>query len=107
MIKLTILLRRRKDMSVEDFIRYHQNVHVPLFESLPEVKKHVCRYTQFYPSQDPLSEFPLSEYDGVTTLWLDDPASLYLVFGSDSYIQIIVPSEKKFLEIGECSVNLN
>lgn len=103
MIKVTINLRRRIDMSHEDFIKYHQNIHLPLFKSLPEVKQYVRRYTHFYARQE-VPELPLPAYLCVTRIWLDDLESLYKLFGSHSYIQTILASEKKFLDMSACSV---
>ncbi len=38
MIKFTILLRKRADLTQKEFVQYHQTQHAPLFISLPEVK---------------------------------------------------------------------
>ena len=46
MIKMTILLRRKPEMSHDEFVAYHRNQHAPLFISLAEVKQHVRRYVQ-------------------------------------------------------------
>jgi len=40
MIKFTILLRRRPDLSHEEFVTYHREKHAPLFMSMPVVQEH-------------------------------------------------------------------
>ncbi len=39
MIEMTILLRRKPEMSHDEFVSYHRNNHAPLFSSLAEVKQ--------------------------------------------------------------------
>ncbi|MET3982083.1 MULTISPECIES: EthD domain-containing protein [unclassified Mucilaginibacter] len=103
MIKFTILLSRKKDMSQEDFIAYHQNNHAPLFKTLPEVKQHVRKYVQCHPVPAAIPGLPPPAFDGITELWFDDVESIGKVFTSDLYMEVIRPDEAKFLDLHECS----
>lgn len=104
-VKLTIFLRRRTDWSHSEFVVYHQNEHLPLFNSLPEVKQSVRKHTHFYDQE--ITETNLLAYDCITRLWLNDFESLYQLFGSDSYMQLIVASERKCLDMENCIINLS
>ena len=103
MIKFTILLRRKKDMSLEDFIWYHKHNHAPLFTSLPEVRENVRRYTQCHSLNVTMPGLPAPEYDGITELWFDDVDAIGKVFNSKPYMEIIRPDEEKFLDMYSCS----
>ena len=72
MIKFTILLRKRQDLSHEEFVQYHKNNHAPLFKSLPEVQQYVRKYVQGHTQPVTLPGLPPPAYDGTTELWFDD-----------------------------------
>ena len=86
MIKMTILLRRKPEMSHEEFVTYHRHQHAPLFSSLPEVKQHVRRYVQCHTVPASIPRLPPVAFDGITELWFDDVAGLEAVLddGKDS-----------------------
>lgn len=103
MIKFTILLVRRKGLSHEDYVLYHQNNHAPLFAALPEVKEYVRRYVQSYSFQETMPGLPPPIYDGITELWFDTVADIAKVFNSADYMSTIRPDEEKFLDLHACS----
>ncbi len=102
MTKLTILLRRKPEMSHEEFVAYHRDQHGPLFRSLPEVKQHVRRYVQCPATGEALPGLPDNHIDGSTELWFDDLAGLAGVFESPNYMATIRPDEEKFLDLHAC-----
>ncbi len=102
MIKMTILLRRKAEMSHEEFVAYHRNQHAPLFRSLAEVKQHVRRYVQCHATGEALAGLPDNHIDGSTELWFDDLAGIAGVFQSPNYISTIRPDEEKFLDLHAC-----
>ena len=102
MLKMTILLRRRSDMSHEEFVAYHRNNHGPLFSSLAEVKQYVRHYVQCHATGDQLMGLPDNKIDGSTELWFDDLAGMSALFGSANYIKIIRPDEAMFLDLAAC-----
>ena len=103
MIKFTILLRRRQDMSHEEFVAYHKNKHAPLFSSLPEVKQNVRKYVQCHNIPFTMPGLPPIIYDGITELWFDDADKIGDVFGAKSYMELIRPDEEMFLDLHGCS----
>ena len=102
MIKFTILLRRKPDLTHEEFVEHHRNVHAALFSALPEVKQHVRRYVQCHSTGDRLPGLPDSHIDGTTELWFDDLAGLAGVFESKAYMDVIRPDEASFLDLHAC-----
>ena len=102
MIKLTILLRRKPDLTHDQFVSYHRNNHAPLFTSLPEVKQHVRRYVQCHATGEQLAGLPDNHIDGSTELWFDDLAGLAGLFEAPSYLTTIRPDEEAFLDLHAC-----
>ena len=89
MIKFTIILRRKPEMTHEQFVAYHRDQHAPLFGSLPEVQQHVRRYVQVHAVPESVPGMPDSKIDGTTELWFDDIAGLAAVFTAPRYMEII------------------
>lgn len=102
MIKFTILLRKRADLSHEEFVHYHRVNHAPLFTSLPEVRQYVRRYVQGHTQPLNLPGLPPPAYDGTTELWFDAVEDIAKVFEAPRYMEIIRPDEAKFLDLAGC-----
>lgn len=107
MIKFTILLRRRPDVSHEEFVAYHKNRHAPLFCALPAVRQHVRRYVQSHTVPAELPGLPPVTFDGITELWFDDVQGLAALFNDESYMQTIRPDEERFLDLHGCEFVLS
>jgi uncharacterized protein (TIGR02118 family) len=83
MIKLTFCLRRRPDLSWEEFSRYWREVHAPLVAERAEVLR-IRRYVQVRTVQEPaLHEAYRARnggspepFDGIAELWFDDLESM-------------------------------
>jgi uncharacterized protein (TIGR02118 family) len=104
MIKFVASMRRRADLTHEEFVNYHKTKHAPLFMSLPEVKQHVRRYVQSHPIPVDLPGLAQSAYDGLTEIWFDDIDGLKGVFASDAYLAIIRPDEQQFIAMDHSDV---
>jgi len=102
MIKFTILLRRKQDMSHDEFVQYHKTNHAPLFMSLPEVQQHVRKYVQGHTLPVELPGLPPPAYDGTTELWFDAVDDIAKVFTAPRYMELIRPDEEKFLDLHGC-----
>ena len=102
MIKFTILLRRKPELSHDEFVAYHKERHAPLFNALPEVQQHVRRYVQCHTIPASLPGLPPITWDGITELWFDDLAGLAAVFTAPGYLETIRPDEARFLDLHGC-----
>ena len=102
MVKFTILLRKRQDLTHEEFVQYHRTQHAPLFMSIPAVQQHVRRYVQGHGQSLNLPGLPPPAYDGTTELWFDAPEDIAKVFTDAEYLRVIRPDEAKFLDLPGC-----
>lgn len=66
MIKFTFLVQKLPGMSLEEFIDYHKNIHVPLFCSIPETERYVRKYVVNHPIV--AEGFPKPLYDAVVEI---------------------------------------
>lgn len=107
MIKITLFLKRHKDVSHEDFVSYHENYHAPLFWSLPEAQRYVRRYEQFHYRQEPFSELTPPDFDGIAEIWFDDMESMYKLFSADAYSEIIRADQEKFMNLHDSSIDVS
>ena len=103
MIKFTILLRRKPELTHDEFVTHHKQVHAPLFMSLPAVQQNVRRYVQQHTLPVELPGLPPPIFDGITELWFDDAAGIAAVFGDPEYMARIRPDEESFLDLHGCA----
>lgn len=79
MIKLTFCLRRRPDLSADEFRRYWRDEHGPLVRSRAEALG-VRKYQQVHTLDEPELHAALQRrnggapvpYDGIAEVWVDD-----------------------------------
>lgn len=70
--KILLLLKRRPGMSMEDFQRYYEEVHVPLcLKYMSGITRYVRRFLEPQPNPEVglLDDLP---FDVITELWFDD-----------------------------------
>lgn len=65
MFKLVLLFRKREDLSQEEFLRHWREIHVPLVEKVPGIRRYVISPVRGAPLGEP-------DYDGMAELWFDD-----------------------------------
>jgi uncharacterized protein (TIGR02118 family) len=90
MIKLVFALRRREDMTREEFQRYWREQHAPLVKRHADAL-HIRRYVQVHALDTDLDEAIAGPrgseprvYDGVAELWWDSLEELVAAFSSDA-----------------------
>jgi uncharacterized protein (TIGR02118 family) len=108
MIKLVFTLRRREDMTREEFQRYWREQHAPL------VKRHadalqIRRYVQVHARDTDLDQAVAGArgseprfYDGVAELWWDSLEELVAAFSSDAgqaASQELLEDEQRFIDL--------
>lgn len=107
MVKLMICVRRRPDLTSEQFHQYWREIHGPTVLGVDDFMRHIRRYVQChtvggevpFPSQS-------APYDGVAELWFDSPAEAIGAFKEARYQKEIRPDELKFADIPGCSAFL-
>jgi uncharacterized protein (TIGR02118 family) len=75
MFKLMVLLKKRDNLSADEFARYWLETHAPLAKKMPGLRKYVVNVVQRPPNREP-------EYDGIVELWFDDRENMKKAFAS-------------------------
>ena len=104
MIKLSILMVRRSDLTYEQFIRHWRDVHGPLFAAQSESQRYVRRYIQNHKTGDALAGTTASGFDGIAEIWFDDISGAKAFFGSDGYKKNVIPDEEAFMDRKRCEL---
>lgn len=97
MIKLAILLKRRKDMTHQEFLNYRREIHAPLLLSIPETKQYVRKFIFSASLQAPGSPDPI--YDAMVEAWFDSLEDLNAFFQSDNFVSKVDPDHVHFLDV--------
>ena len=70
MVKMVFLVRRKNDMSVDDFRRYWTDTHAPIAARLPGLRKYVQHHAV------PGSDGSEPAFDGFAEMWWDSPEAM-------------------------------
>ena len=104
MIKLSILMMRRRDLTYEQFIQHWREIHGPFFAAQPESKKYVRRYIQDHVTGNALPGTTVSNCDGIAEIWFDDISGIKAFFESEGYKQNVIPDEEAFMDRERCEL---
>jgi len=74
MTKVVVLLSKKPEMSRDDFRRYWRDVHGPMGQRMPGVR----RYVQNHVTADG------APFDGIAEMWFDTPAAMQAAFTSEA-----------------------
>ncbi len=97
MLKLVALLRRRPDMSYDEFVAHWRDHHGPLIRDTPSIARHIARYEQHARhSADPWSG--TEGVDGVAIQWFADFDAWKAFLAEPDYARLIAPDEARFLD---------
>jgi len=75
MFKLIILLKKKPNLSDEEFTKYWLETHAPLAKKMPGLRRYVVNVVRRPPSREP-------DCNGVVELWFDDVDSMKKAFAS-------------------------
>ena len=98
MIKLTILLKRRPDITRAQFSEYWLHAHAPKIVALPGAQQVVKSYIQQVAMSDLPGGLPVADFDGMAELWFDDLQSAMTIMGSREYLETIPTDEPNFID---------
>lgn len=114
-VKLTFCLRKRSDLSLDEFFDYWLNSHGPLVRSYKDVLG-TWKYTQLHRLDTALGETLAAvrgapaPYDGVAEMWWRSMADLETAMSSEAGREagrILLEDEKKFIDLENSPVWLN
>ncbi|KIM35575.1 hypothetical protein M413DRAFT_32431 [Hebeloma cylindrosporum] len=102
-IRVTCLIKRRPDLTHEQFSEHWGKKHAEIFTSLKAVKTNIVRYNQFH-VLEPQSKasaaagLPIADFDGAAEFWVESLQDLFALFGDEEYLKKAVPDEANFLD---------
>lgn len=109
MVKLVYCLRRRADVSPEEFCRYWLNTHAPKVKNVAEALR-ARRYVQSHTCEAELNQaFVASRglapaYDGITEIWWnsveDVKAAMAATAGAEA-MAMLLKDESQFIEFSQ------
>ncbi len=107
MIKMVYCLRRRPELSREEFQRYWRETHAPLVQKHAQalnLRRYVQVHTSEHPVNDALRESrgAMEPYDGVAELWWDSADSMATAMASAEGRkagQALLEDEKRFIDL--------
>ena len=108
MIKLIGCLKRKPELTSQEFHRYWREEHWPLAKSVPEFFRYVRKYVQSHALEGPVPGLPAYEpaFDGFAEIWFDSIEDMGRAFAEPRYLEIIRPDEKRFLDLPNCKTAL-
>ncbi|MFA7597188.1 MAG: EthD domain-containing protein [Novosphingobium sp.] len=72
MFKAVVLIKRKKGMSMKDFIEYYENNHAPLaISKVPNLRRYVRHFIRPYGNEVYATEAE-APYDVITEIWFDN-----------------------------------
>ncbi|MBM3663505.1 MAG: EthD family reductase [Actinobacteria bacterium] len=97
MVVMYALLRRRPELSHDEFVDHWRNVHGPLIAGIPELARHIVRYEQHVRHRpDGLSGN--DGLDGVAAQWYSSIDDFAAFISEPAYAELIAPDERRFLD---------
>ncbi|KAG7100174.1 hypothetical protein E1B28_001953 [Marasmius oreades] len=100
-VKLLIFIKKRKDMSVDEFEKYWLKEHSRVYSSFVEGKKEPLVYEQMHINHEEKEKmkalgWPILDYDGVVAFEAKSFESLEGLLDGDEYVKTVIPDELKF-----------
>jgi hypothetical protein len=93
MIKLTVLVKRRPDLEVEEFHRIWRE-HGAMIRDEPAFRKYIRRYEQHHAVAE-----SKSEWDGMVFQWFDSLGDFFALLGDPAYVDKMQPDEARMLDM--------
>lgn len=72
---MIILLKKKENLTDQEFAKYWLETHAPLAKTMPGLRKYVVNVVRRAPNREP-------DYHGAVELWFDDVDSMKKTFAS-------------------------
>jgi len=98
LIKLIVAVKRRADVSIEQFHEHWRTAHAGLVNENPATRRYVRRYVQCHTVA---AEYARGEvaFDGTAELWFDSIEDKDAFFSDPDYVRQIQPDEGRFADM--------
>ena len=97
MVKLIFFVKRRAELSPDEFRRYWREQHGPMFAATEIARRYVVRYEQ---NHRDLRDYDRGEpdYDGVGIQWYRSLDDMRALFADPEYTATVRPDEQRFID---------
>jgi len=92
MIHLMFLMRRKPGMSREECQRHWREIHAPLAQRIPGIRRYIQSHVISVNGEEP-------PFDGMAEIWVDDEEAAVSVFRSKEYMEGAYLDEPNFVDI--------
>lgn len=100
MIKLIVAIRKRADLSVEEFQDHWRHRHAALVKNNPASTRYIRKYIQCHTLPDEYAAGDVA-FDGTAELWFDSVADKDAFFSDPDYLRDVSPDEEKFADMSK------
>jgi uncharacterized protein (TIGR02118 family) len=98
MIKLIVAVRKRPDMSVEEFQDHWRTRHADLVRNSPATAKYIRKYIQCHTMPVQYEQGEVA-FDGTAELWFDNVADMEAFYSDPDYLRDVQPDEARFADM--------
>jgi len=106
MVTLVICLKRRADLTFDEFDNHWRNIHAPLIRSSQPFSSYVKRYIQYQIEEDEQEVGDVfgvrGAFDGIELLEFEDSAAMEVALSSPDYLLEIQTDTAKFVDVSAC-----
>ncbi|KIJ36613.1 hypothetical protein M422DRAFT_782153 [Sphaerobolus stellatus SS14] len=102
-VKIIALLKRRPDITHEQFIERWGENHAKILASLDVTKRNIIRYSQLHVNlqyTETLKQAgrPAADFDGVVEMEVEKLDDFLDIFTDEGYLKVAYPNEDSFLD---------
>ena len=97
-VKLLALLRRRADLSPEQFHAHWSGPHARFFSENAVLREHILAYQQNHRFAEDYTRDPYTSWDGLAEQWYASMKDFYASAGGASFNELVAPDEERFMD---------
>ncbi|KDQ12507.1 hypothetical protein BOTBODRAFT_45842 [Botryobasidium botryosum FD-172 SS1] len=104
-VSILIFLKKREDLTHEEFYRYWLDTHVHLYLAIPQVKAttlSIHQYRQHASLTEAFKGYPTLEWDGVTELEHASYDDFVAITRLPEWDEIVMPDLETFADMSKC-----
>jgi len=100
MVKLIVAVRKRADLSVEEFQQHWRETHARLVRECPATQKYIRKYVQCHTLPETYTDAAVP-FDGTAELWFDSVQDKDAFFTDPDYLREVQPDESRFADMSQ------
>lgn len=106
MPSLVVCIKRKPELTHEEFDRHWKDVHGPLIAGCKAFARHLRRYSQYHLPRSGEGAANLfggtGGFDGVAVLEFDTAEAMEAAFSEPDYLAKVQPDEQLFVDLENC-----